>query len=145
MHIVTDLLRTKGHQVYTITPTATVFEALELMAARDIGALVVLDANGELAGIFSERDHARKVDLLGRSAREVRVGEIMSAPVICVTPGDTVEACMNLMTNHRIRHLPVREKEQLVGLISIGDVVKAIITKQQFLIDQLENYITGQR
>lgn len=145
MPTVTDLLRTKGHQVFAIAPDATVYEALEVMAARGVGALVVLDENGRLAGILSERDHARKVDLLGRSAREVRVGVIMSAPVICVTPADSVEACMNLMTHHRIRHLPVLDGQQLVGLISIGDVVKAIISDQQFLINQLEQYIAGQR
>jgi CBS domain-containing protein len=144
MPIVSDLLRVKGHQVYAVEPEATVFKALEIMAARGVGALVVLEA-GRLVGIISERDHARKVDLLGRSARETRVREIMTADVICVTPGETVEAVMALMTNHRIRHLPVRDNDHLLGLISIGDVVKAVISEQQFLINQLENYITGKR
>jgi CBS domain-containing protein len=144
MPIVNDLLQTKGHSVWTVSPEATVYEALEIMAAKDVGALVVLEES-RVAGIFSERDYARKVILRGRASRDTPVSEIMTAKVLYVRPDQTVNDCMALMTRYHIRHLPVLEGGELIGLISIGDVVKAIISEQEFMIEQLENYITGQR
>jgi CBS domain-containing protein len=139
---VKEILRTKGYDVWSTTPDATVFDALTEMAQKDVGALTVME-NGRLAGIISERDYARKVILQGKTSRTTLVHEIMSSPVIYVTPEQTVEECMTLLTGRRIRHLPVMENDQVVGIISIGDLVKAIITEQQFLIEQLESYING--
>jgi CBS domain-containing protein len=144
MKTVRDLLRVKGGATWSIAPAATVYEALALMAEKDVGALLVLEA-GNLVGIVSERDYARKVALRGKTSRETPVREIMTARVVWVRPEQTIEECMALMTNKRIRHLPVLEGERLIGVISIGDVVKAIISEQEFIIAQLENYITGQR
>lgn len=144
MDTVRQLLQVKGNQVYTIAPGASVFEALELMAEKEIGALVVV-ADGRVAGILSERDYARKVTLFGKTSRDIPVSEIMTDRVIYVSPGDSVEDCMALMTEKRIRHLPVLENGQMVGLISIGDVVKSIISEQGHLIGHLVNYITGGR
>jgi CBS domain-containing protein len=144
MNTVSDLLRTKGHAVWSIGPDATVFEALQLMADKDVGALVVLDG-GRLAGILSERDYARKVILRGRSSRETPVREIMTERVYTIHPEESVEACMALMTDRRVRHLPVVDGEELLGLISIGDVVKCIISDQEFHIRQLHKYISGER
>jgi len=142
MITVRDILRAKGQQVWWISPDATVFSALKLMAEKNIGALVVLD--GEiLAGIFSERDYARKVILKGKASKETFVREIMTSEVTTVRPSQLVDECMALMTDKRIRHLPVFEGEKLVGLISIGDVVKAVISEREFTIKQLESYITG--
>ena len=115
-----------------------------MMANKNVGSLLVLE-NGQLIGLFSERDYARKVILKGKSSRDTPVREIMSSRVVYVRPNQTVGECMALMTDKRVRHLPVIEDKQLVGLISIGDVVKAIISEQEFLIHQLENYITGDR
>src|SRR3990172_8210277 len=145
MQTVRGLLRGKGSQVYSISPEASVYDALKIMAEKGVGALVVLTREGELAGIDSERDYARKVEVLGKTARETSVREIMTERVVCVRPDQTVEECMALMTNKRIRHLPVIEGNALTGIISIGDVVKAIISEQEFMIAQLENYITGVR
>ncbi|MEK6575085.1 MAG: CBS domain-containing protein [Chloroflexota bacterium] len=145
MQTVRGLLRGKGSQVYSISPEASVYDALKIMAEKGVGALVVLTREGELAGIVSERDYARKVEVLGKTARETSVREIMTERVVCVRPDQTVEECMALMTNKRIRHLPVIEGNALTGIISIGDVVKAIISEQEFMIAQLENYITGVR
>lgn len=142
MKTVKEILRTKGYDVWSTTPDATVFDALTEMAQKDVGALTVME-NGRLAGIISERDYARKVILQGKTSRTTLVYEIMSSPVIYVTPEQTVEECMTLLTGRRIRHLPVMENDQVVGIISIGDLVKAIITEQQFLIEQLESYING--
>jgi CBS domain-containing protein len=142
MILVRDVLRNKAPRVWTIGPQATVYEALEVMAERNIGALPVVES-GQVIGIFSERDYARKVVLLGRSSREITVGDLMSSPVITVGPSETIQTCMELMTDHRIRHLPVLEGAQMVGLVSVGDVVKAIIDEQRVLIHDLENYITG--
>jgi CBS domain-containing protein len=136
------VLGEKGREIYTVSPEATVFEALTLMADKNIGALVVLDGK-KIAGIFSERDYARKVILKGKASKEITVAEIMTSVVVTVRPASTVEECMNLMTEHRVRHLPVVEQEELVGVISIGDVVKAIISDKDFMIHQLEGYITG--
>lgn len=142
MITVRDILRAKGDQIWWISPDATVFSALELMAEKNVGALVVLDGE-TLAGIFSERDYARKVILKGKASKETSVREIMTSEVTTVRPGQSVDECMALMTDKRIRHLPVFEGEKLVGLISIGDVVKAVISEREFIIKQLENYITG--
>jgi len=145
MKTVSDLLRVKGNQVWSIGPDATVYDALTLMAEKDVGALLVLDNVGQLVGILSERDYARKIVLKGKTSRETPVREIMTKKVLWVRPDQTIEEIMALMTNKRIRHLPVLEEGRLVGVISIGDVVKAIISEQEFMIEQLENYITGNR
>ena len=142
MTTVRDILRTKGNQIWSVSPDTTVFDALELMAEKNVGALVVLDGEN-LVGIFSERDYARKIILKGKASRETSVEEIMTTEVTTVRPGQSVDECMALMTDKRIRHLPVFEEEKLVGLISIGDVVKAVISEREFIIKQLESYITG--
>jgi len=139
---VRNILQKKGHSVHSVTPTTTVYHALELMVEQNVGALLVLE-NEKFVGIFTERDYARKVVLRGRASRETQVKEIMSEHPLVVTPDTTVEECMNLMTNKFIRHLPVMEQEQLVGLVSIGDIVKYIIEEQKFIIENLEHYITG--
>jgi len=139
---VRDILQEKGREIWRVSPDTSVFDALKLMADRNIGALLVLDGE-KLAGIFSERDYARKVILKGKASRDTAVREIMTAVVVTVRLAQTVEECMELMTANRIRHLPVVEGDQLAGVISIGDVVKAIISDREFTIKQLENYITG--
>ena len=140
--MVTGILDGKGSGVWTIGPGDTVFKALETMAELNIGALVVLDRD-ELVGILSERDYARKVILLKRGSKETRVSEIMTTDIRTVSSASTVAECMELMTEHRIRHLPVVDADgQLAGVISIGDVVKAMIAQQRDLIAQLERYIT---
>jgi CBS domain-containing protein len=144
MVTVRQYLRIKGTQVWTVRPDDTVYAALQVMANKDIGALLVLDGE-QIVGIFSERDYARKVALHGKSSRETRVGEIMTGWVAYVRPEQTIEECMALMTEMRTRHLPVIEEGRVVGLISIGDVVKSIITEQKFVIQQLEHYIMGER
>jgi CBS domain-containing protein len=144
MSTVGQLLRGKGQSVYTIAPDATVYEALQEMAARNVGALVVTE-NDEVAGVVSERDYARKLVLAGKVSKDTQVREIMSDEVICVGPKQTVDGCMALMSQKRVRHLPVLENEQLAGIVSIGDVVKAIIEGQQSTIEELEHYITGRR
>ncbi|GEM87482.1 CBS domain-containing protein [Meiothermus granaticius] len=141
---VRQLLQAKGGSVVTVSPQATVFEALEAMAKHDIGALLVTDESG-LRGIFSERDYARKIVLMGRFSRDTKVEEVMSTDLVTIAPEATVAECMNLMTHHRIRHLPVLDKGVLVGVISIGDVVKAIMSQQELMISELESYITGSR
>ena len=142
MSIVREILQEKGDQVWSVSPETTVFDALRLMADKNIGALLVLDGE-KLTGIFSERDYARKVILKGKTSKETAVREIMTSVVVTVLPQQSVEECMLLMTENRVRHLPVMEGERLVGMISIGDVVKAIISDKEFMIKQLENYITG--
>jgi CBS domain-containing protein len=144
MATVRDLLRVKGKETWSTTPDASTYAALQLMADKNVGALLVLES-GKLVGIFSERDYARKVVLKGKVSRETPVSEIMTADVQTVSPGHSVEHCMELMTEKRIRHLPVVEQDTLVGVISIGDVVKGIISDQQHHITQLEDYITGRR
>jgi CBS domain-containing protein len=141
MTTVKQILARKGHQGWTIGADQTVFEALRLMGEKEIGALGVM-AGEQLIGILSERDYARKVVLQGRTSRETLVGEIMTTPAITVDPEQTVAACMALMTEHRIRHLPVLARTNLIGMISQGDLVKSIIDEQQFIIGQLESYIT---
>ena len=142
MITVKDILQTKGHDVLSITPDATVYEALKVMADKNIGALMVLDGES-VAGIMSERDYARKVVLQGKSSREMQVREIMTTSVYHVRPEQNLQDCMAQMTDKRVRHLPVLEDDRLVGIISIGDVVKTIIADQEFTIKLLENYITG--
>jgi CBS domain-containing protein len=144
MKKVKDILAAKGRQVWTVKPDATVFQALERMAEKNVGALVVLDGE-RLIGVLSERDYARKIILEGRTSRQTRVREIMSDEVICVDAERTIEECMAVMTHRRIRHLPVLEGDRLAGVISIGDVVNAIISEQQNWIRDLEDYITVRR
>ncbi len=142
MKFVGELLSAKGTDVWSVTPEQTVLAALVLMAEKEVGALMVLEGEA-LVGIFSERDYARKVVLKDRSSRDTPVSEVMSAPVVTVGPDQSIEECMSLMTEKRARHLPVLENEKLIGLISIGDVVKAVILDREAVIGQLEGYITG--
>ena len=142
-------MKTMGHfladnnrQIYSVRPDATVREALELMAQKNIGALLVLDGE-TLAGVFSERDYARKVILKGRTSSEALVQDIMTAKVITVASAHTIDHCMQVMTEHHIRHLPIMEKQQVKGLISIGDVVKEMMAHQKATIEQLHSYIAG--
>ena len=141
---VLQLVNRKGHTVWSTQPNRTVFEALERMAEKEIGALLVFEAD-RMVGIFSERDYARKVILKGKSSKQTSVGEIMTKNVVRVHPNQSMADCMALMTDKRIRHLPVVEDDTVIALISIGDVVKEIISEQEFVISQLENYITGGR
>ena len=142
MKTVKQLLESKAPGVVTIAPEASVFEALELMADKDIGAVVVTH-NSRVVGIMSERDYARKVILHNRSSREIPVAQIMTERVVYVRPTQTVDECMALMTDKHIRHLPVLDGERLIGVLSIGDLVRATISEQDFVIKQLENYITS--
>jgi CBS domain-containing protein len=144
MTTVRQLLDIKGSDVWKITADANVFDALRLMAEKNVGALLVLDKN-HIVGIFSERDYARKVILKGKSSRECSVSEIMTDKVVYVRPEQTIEETMALMTDKHVRHLPVCEKDDLLGVISIGDVVKAMISDREFIIGQLENYISQGR
>lgn len=142
MKSVTHILDAKGRKVWSVAPDAKVYEALERMAEHDVGALLVMDGD-RLAGIVSERDYARKVILLERVSKETPVRDIMTAEVHTVVPTTTVADCMSIMTARRFRHLPVLDQDRVTGVISIGDVVKAVIEDQRFLIEQLEHYITG--
>ena len=144
MKTIRQVLDDKGHEIYDIGPGALVYEALGEMAFRNVGALLVRDGD-EIVGIVSERDYARKVILRDKASKHIPVKEIMSRTVICVSPDQRVEGCMALMSDRRIRHLAVVEGGRTVGVISIGDVVKAIIDQQQMTIAQLEHYITGGR
>jgi len=137
------LLQSKGTQVYSVTPETKVFDAIQMMAEKNVGALVVL-ADDRVVGIFSERDYTRKVVLHGKSSKETEVRELLSTPVISASPGSSVEECMRLMTTYRVRHLPILEGEKLVGVISIGDLVNWTISAQSTTIHQLQNYIAGQ-
>ncbi len=140
MAIVRQLLDGKGRALYAVAPEDPVLEAIRTMAERHVGALLVMKGE-ELVGIVSERDYARKVILLGRSSHDTPVSQIMSSPVHTVSPDKTVEDCMRIMTERRIRHLPVVERNRVIGVISIGDLVKAVIQAQQQTIEQLESYI----
>lgn len=140
---VQGILRQKGNQVWSVSPTATVREALEVMAERKIGAVLVMEG-GLLVGIFSERDYARRGVLMNRGP-ETSIGEMMTFPVYCVTPDQTIEECMGLMTDRHIRHLPVVDGDSILGVVSIGDIVKEMIADQEHLIKGLENYILGKR
>lgn len=142
METVCSMLRRKGSQIYWLAPEATVYEAIAMMADKSVGALLVL-SGGKLTGIVSERDYARKVILKGKHSNEMQVKEIMTSPVFTVTPDFSVEDCMRVITAHRIRHLPVMDGDNLVGMVSIGDVVRSIISTQAHTIDQLNSYIEG--
>ena len=143
MKSVAQVLKSKpGKTVETVAPSTSVFDAVKLMADKSIGALLVLEEQ-KIVGIVTERDYARKIVLMGRSSKETPVRDIMSFPVMYVRPDQTNEECMALMTDNRLRHLPVVDQGKLVGLISIGDLVKDIISEQKFIIEQLEHYITG--
>ena len=140
---VADILQAKGNIIYSVTGSTTVYEAIKVMGEKNIGALLVLEG-GKLTGILSERDYARKVVLKGKASRETSVSDIMTADVITVMPSDTIETCMELMTQKHIRHLPVLDGDgQVIGVVSIGDLVKETISQQQFVIKQLEHYIAG--
>lgn len=143
MKTVNEVLKDKGREIWTISPSATVFQALELMAEKDIGALPVIQ-NGKLVGIFSERDYARKIILKGRASKDTTVSELMTQTVFYVNPENTVDECMALMTSKQIRHLPVLDRDRLVGIITLGDVVKRIISEQEFTIKELEKYVKGE-
>lgn len=140
MKTVKQLVEEKSHKLLSIAPTMSVFEALQKMAEFDVGALVILD-EGRLVGIFSERDYARKLILHGKSSKETRVEEIMTTRVVCIGPDRSAEECMALMTDKRVRHLPVLEDKKVVAVISIGDVVREMIEDQKHTIEQLEQYI----
>lgn len=142
MTIIRRVLDTKRHDIVSIASDDSVYNAIKMMADNNIGSLIVLE-NEKLVGIITERDYSRKVILRGKSSPKTQVKEIMSTPVICVHPDETVRECMAIMTTKRIRHLPVIDGNELIGVISIGDLVKSIISEQQFVIEQLEHYITG--
>lgn len=142
MNTVRDILNAKGGEVWSVAPDLTVFDALKLMAERNIGALLVVEA-GRPVGIFSERDYARQVILKGKTSKDTPVREVMSTQVVFVRTTQKLEECMALMTDKRVRHLPVIEEERVIGVVSIGDVVKALISEKQFIIEQLATYITS--
>ncbi|GAB6271327.1 MAG: CBS domain-containing protein [Smithellaceae bacterium] len=142
MNRVRDILNAKDGKIQTISPKATVYEALEKMSEKDIGALVVME-NKKVVGIISERDYARKIILHGKTSKQTLVKEVMSAHLFSVTPDTSVEDAMVLMTGKHVRHLPVFEKNKFVGIISIGDVLKLVISNKDFLINQLSDYISG--
>ena len=139
MKFVKDVLNEKGHEIWSIGPDASVFEAIEMMAQKEVGALLVLDA-GKLIGIISERDYTRKVILKGKSSREIKIRTIMTSPVICADTEQDVKECMALMTSKKIRHLPVLENNQLTGMVSLGDLVQSIIAEQNSQIKDFESY-----
>jgi CBS domain-containing protein len=140
MNTVRQLLQDKGSEVSSIDPDKSVYDAMQLMAAKNIGALLVLE-NGKLIGIISERDFSRKANMLDKPLRDILVKEIMTSQVVFVNPDNTTEECMALVTEMRSRHLPVMENDQIIGIISIGDLVKDTISDREFVIDQLERYI----
>jgi len=139
---VKEILQVKGYDTWSVAPDVPVYDALKLMADKNVGAVLVIDA-GNLVGIMSERDYARKVILKGKSSKEIPVREIMTEKVLCVRPDQTVKECMTLMTDKRVRHLPILEDDRLIGVISIGDVVNSIISEQEYVIERLGAYIWG--
>ena len=144
MYAVKDILNEKGHECWTIDPDSTVYDALKKMAGKNIGALLVVQGD-DVLGIFSERDYARKIVLKGKSSKDTKVGEMMSDRIYTVTPTSTTGECMQLMTDHRVRHLPVLDEGKLIGIVSIGDIVNKIIQDQGQTIQQLGDYISGKR
>jgi CBS domain-containing protein len=142
MNLVKDILNSKGHEIWSVKPHDTVFDAIKLMADKSIGSLLVMNGD-KLVGIVTERDYARKVILEGKSSKDLSVKEVMITKVLCVSPNRTVDECMALVTDKRVRHLPVLDHKHVVGVISIGDLVKAVISEQQILIEQLQHYISG--
>jgi CBS domain-containing protein len=144
MTTIDQLLKLKGHDFHAVSPTETVYAAIKLMADRNVGSVLVIEG-GALIGIVTERHYAREVALKGRTSPKTLVRDIMDKHVPCVSPGQSVEACLALMTDKRVRHLPVLERRRVVGLVSIGDLVKSIIDDQRYAIDQLETYIHGER
>ena len=144
MKTVKDILGAKGSKVYSISPDATVYEALNRMAEKNVGSMLVFEGKN-LLGLISERDYSRKTILKGRLSKDTAVREIMTTSVVSVHPDDDIEECMELFTDKRVRHLPVIEKGKVVGIVSIGDVVKSIIDYKEFIIEELENYIKGKR
>lgn len=142
MHSIGGILKNKGGEIWSVTPDDTMLEAITQMARRGIGALLVMDGD-RLTGIVSERDYARKIILKGRRSAETRVGDVMSTDVVTVTPDQTAREGLGLMTQHFIRHLPVMERGKVIGVVSIGDLVKAVIEEQQFVIEELERYVRG--
>ncbi len=142
MATVRQLIEDRERNIWSIPPESTVFEALQMMADKNIGALLVLN-DGNLVGIFSERDYARKVILKGKSSKDTSVGELMTRDVVYISPGESLENCMALMTAKHIRHLPVIDSKKLLGLVTLGDIVKKIISDRDFKINELEKYIRG--
>ena len=142
MKTVKEILQVKGYDTWSVAPDVPVYDALKLMADKNVGAVLVIDA-GNLVGIMSERDYARKVILKGKSSKEIPVREIMTEKVLCMRPDQTIKECMALMTDKRVRHLPILEDDRLIGVISIGDVVNSIISDQEYVIEQLGAYIWG--
>lgn len=140
MKTVQQLLESKCYNLISVAPSSTVLDALKVMAEKEIGAVIVIE-DGHLVGIFSERDYARKVVLQGKASKDTPVREIMTEKVVCVRPEQTIEDCMGLMTDKRIRHLPVLDHKKVIGVISIGDVVKEMLSEKEFVIKQLESYI----
>ena len=144
MKTVKDILGAKGSKVYSISPDATVYDALNRMAEKNVGSMLVFEGKN-LLGLISERDYSRKTILKGRLSKDTAVREIMTTSVVSVHPDDDIEECMELFTDKRVRHLPVIEKGKVLGIVSIGDVVKSIIDYKEFIIEELENYIKGKR
>lgn len=142
MKTVRDILNSKGHEVWAVGPDDTVFDVVQQMADRGVGSLLVMDGE-KLIGIVTERDYARKIILKDKSSKTSAVRDVMTTQVLCVTPERTVDECLALMTDKRARHLPVLDQGKVVGVVSIGDLVKAVISEQQILIDQLQHYISG--
>jgi len=141
MHTIGQLLESKGYDIWSIAPQAPAYEAMQIMSEKDVGALLVIDDEENLVGIFSERDYARKVILKGKSSKDISVGELMTDVVFSIDPQDTIQDCMALMTTKHIRHLPVIKNERLIGIVTIGDVVNHIISSQELTIQQLERYV----
>src|SRR6187455_404403 len=139
---VRNILQSKGHAIFSVDSSTFVYRALELMCEKNIGGLLIVD-DGKLCGIFTERDYARKLILKGKSSKDTPIRDLMTAQLITVTPDSSIEDCMRIMSGKKIRHLPVLENDKLVGLISIGDVVRFVIDEQKSIIEHLEHYITG--
>lgn len=140
---VKHILQTKGNVIYSVAPSIMVYEAIEMMCEKNIGGLLIVEED-RLVGIFTERDYARKLILKGRSSKDTPIRDLMTSNLVTVTPDTTIDDCMRVMVGRKIRHLPVLENDELVGLISIGDVVRHVIEEQKSIIEQLEQYITGQ-